>query len=247
MTQVAEVHAFPSSTVTQHVALWIAQRLLSLLSTSHKTCLLLSGGSSIPMYQQLIQHLPATADFSSFTIGLVDERFGPMNHIDSNEHQLRAAGIIDFFETRGATFVGMLSDASDPHEASQKANQAYQQVVNNSSQVVLLLGMGPDGHTAGWLPMRSLARFQHTFDVEADVIYYQLDPQDTDNPLTQRFTTTLHTLRQSDQVIVYATGAAKKTAVQHFLEAKLPINEVPSIALYLAKNIPVLLTSNDTL
>lgn len=128
----------------------IATALRTRLHTQNRARLLLSGGSTpAPVYAALSQ---ADLDWSRVHVGLVDERWLPPTDPDSNTHligkhllQNRAAD---------APFEALTGPGIGINDAVDMANWHAARPAD-----VVVLGMGPDGHTASLFPgMTGLAQ-----------------------------------------------------------------------------------------
>ncbi|XP_063038023.1 6-phosphogluconolactonase-like isoform X2 [Melospiza melodia melodia] len=86
---------------------------------------------------------------------------------------------------------------------------------------LLLLGVGPDGHTASLFPGHALLQEQNS------LISYLLD---SPKPPPQRVTMTLPLLNAAKSVLVVATGASKAPVIQRILEQQEP-DPVPAARL----------------
>src|SRR4051812_3889189 len=81
----------------------IQKRLMSELRQRERAVWLITGGSSIPLIVDIMNHLPEE-DTAKLTMFLTDERFGEVGHVHSNAKQLLDAG----FTPKQATFVPVL-------------------------------------------------------------------------------------------------------------------------------------------
>lgn len=198
-------HIYSSESVENATAQVVAMELQKLAATGQPAVVLLSGGSAIKMYALALSLLPAEFSLANLTFGLVDERRGTLGHADSNETQLRAAGVVAELEKRGSRFVPMLSPT---------AEQDYQALLAGAKSLLILAGMGDDGHTLGWLPTFTTEKFHALYDKTSTLSEYDVDPRDSNNPFTKRITITLPVIRQANLVMVYATGAKKQQALQ---------------------------------
>lgn len=193
--------------------------------------LLLSGGSCIDVAKALVKLLPTNASLSQLTVGLADERLVPRGDINSNEQQLRDAGVLAAFENLGATFIPLLGD--DAEKSAEQANTLYQEKIKASEKIILLAGMGADGHTAGILPHTSAEAFQ-LFSTDSYVTSYQI-PAESDNPFKSRITITMATLAFIDTVFLYVLGEEKLPALQSLIAKNRNLHELPALSLYLSQ------------
>jgi len=157
---------------------------------------LLSGGSAISVAVEAASHV--ISDTSKLTVGLIDERYGPPAHSDSNWYQLESAG----FKVTGAKMKPMITGL-DVEQTADSYNHFIKSAANYDYRIGLL-GIGTDGHIAGILP-GSPALVSSKF-----VDFYQ-------GPDYQRVTLTAKGLDRLDKVVVYAAGDGKKTALENLV------------------------------
>lgn len=117
------------------------------LKLNKKVLWLVCGGSSIKIAvaasRKLTDHLPG-----QLTIGLTDERFGPVGHADSNWHQLVSSGLMVDSANILPTLTGSTSVTDTTNSYESKLNNA----LRATEFVIALFGVGQDGHIAGILP-----------------------------------------------------------------------------------------------
>jgi 6-phosphogluconolactonase/glucosamine-6-phosphate isomerase/deaminase len=223
-----------------------AKHIFTVLTAKHffecNSVMLLSGGSAIGVAKELLSLLPADTSLSSVTFALADERWVDLSSKDSNAVQLTEAGVIAEIEKRGGTFIPLLtSDVTSPEELVLKANAIYEELLKQAEQIVMIAGIGADGHTAGMLPHATSEEFE-LFSQAEHVVSYTI-PEQSDNPFKQRITTTLATLSFVDTVFLYATGEEKAAVLNTFIKKDQPLHQVPALSLYLSQQPVQLLTT----
>lgn len=124
------------------LAATVAQRLSVAIRRDGQAVLAVSGGKSPVPFFHALRSQPL--DWSRVQITLVDERFVPADHPDSNAALVREHLLQD--AAAAARFLPLVGDASDDVVELAAANAAYQH------PTVAVLGMGEDGHTASLFP-----------------------------------------------------------------------------------------------
>lgn len=209
---------------TEPVATYIAKVLTKHLEQGQRVLWLLSGGSAIDVAVRVSKQLKGI-DLQHLTVTLADERFGPVGHADSNWLQLQNAG----FLLPGAQVIPVLRGLElAPTAAAFGA--VLERVFRNADYRLALLGIGPDGHTAGILP-GSVAV------TATGMATSYVTEQFT------RVTTTMGAIGQLDEAVVYAMGEAKRPALEA-LQQERPLAEQPAQVL---KTVPKITIFNDQL
>jgi len=201
------------------VGQYVADLIAAQLGDNRTVLWLLSGGSAVAVAVAAARHL-AGRGLSGLTVSLIDERYGPVGHEQSNWRQLQDAG----FELLGAALHQVLSGApqSDTAEAYDEFLHAE---FNRTDFSIGLLGIGPDGHTSGILP--------HSPAVTALGLVTAYDGGEF-----QRITTTPRALSYLDEAVVYAVGKIKWPVLDR-LETDLPFAEQPAQALKAATKLTI--------
>jgi 6-phosphogluconolactonase len=203
--------------------------------------LLLSGGSCIEVASEVLKLIPGELSLQNVTVALADERWVPVGSQDSNEQQLREKGVIQTFESRGARFIPMLGKHDSSIETASMLNEEYKQLFSENDAVLLLAGMGADGHTLGILPNTDASTFMQKFSGKELVTFYELS-SNQDNPYKERLTLTFSALPFVTHLFLYATGANKSNALKHFIAKDTALHLAPVLGLYVTEVTPVLLT-----
>lgn len=176
----------------------------------------LSGGSSpAPAYQAFAA---MDLDWSRVDVGLVDERWVDIDHQGSNEamirHALRAA--------QGVTIFGMKTPHAMPLEAEPTLDPIYQ---NLRPFDVVVMGMGPDAHTASWFP--GSPQLTNCLDIDASATMLGVDasaaPVAGDYPW--RMTMTLPPVAEAAHIVFLLFGADKKEVLHTAINT--PVTQAP--------------------
>ncbi len=181
---------FITTTTPDAAGEYLADVIATQLAASRTVLWLVSGGSAVAVAVAASHHL-AGHDLSRLTVSLIDERYGPVGHPDSNWSKLQNAG----FELDGATRHPVLADApqADTAEAFDEFLQAQ---FARTDYHVGLLGIGSDGHTSGILP--------HSPALTAPGLVASYDGGGY-----QRITTTPRAIAHLSEAVVYAVGQDK--------------------------------------
>jgi 6-phosphogluconolactonase/glucosamine-6-phosphate isomerase/deaminase len=183
------------------------------LSAGTSVAWFLSGGSAIAIAVETAKRITEGEPRKQLRILQIDERYGPVGHPDSNWQKLMDSG----FRCEGAVYRPILHDLSFPETVSSY-DETLQDVLNNGGLRVGLLGIGPDGHTAGMLPGSTAAN-----ETEKLAVGYQ-------GPDFTRITMTTPAMAQLDLALVFAGGEDKRPTLQK-LEGDAPLSVQPAQAI----------------
>ena len=185
-------------------------RLMGRLRRAHEVHLAVSGGS---VATRALPAIVAAAnavglDWGRVHIWFADERFAPRGHADRN-----ASAVMVALRQAPGFFASQLHipAASDVGVSLDEAAAAYDRELlrhlpGSVPQLdVVLLGMGPDGHTASLFPGRDELAIDDRFVVPV---------RDSPKPPPERVTFTLPVINGAEHVLVYATGEGKAEALR---------------------------------
>lgn len=131
--------------LAKRLATDVAEQLRAAIAAKGRAVLVVSGGRSpVAFFQALAQ---AALDWSKVTVSLADERWVPVEHVDSNEGLLRRYLLQG--NAAKARFFGLYRNAASLDAAALATDQALAELPPID---VLVLGMGDDGHTASLFP-----------------------------------------------------------------------------------------------
>lgn len=188
----------------------ITQDLKGAIDAKGGATLLLSGGSTPSGLYKLLSF--SEINWSVVRIGLVDERFVPLNHPQSNFKLLEET--ISQNQAGAASILPMILDEKDYEHNLKLVEESYNIFAHPD---VVLLGMGADGHTASIFPN--------------DAASMQADKQDqclvsNSNAPTapkQRITLNGPVLRKANSLYLMITGKEKKDILEQSSLLQLPI------------------------
>lgn len=203
---------------------YLVEVLGSSVSKNKKVLWLVPGGSNIEVVIRVMDRLKAI-DLNGLTLMLSDERYGPIDHKDSNYFQLKKAGL----NLSGATFEPTLNGSSF-EENLVYANHLAERLFKDADKIIAFLGMGSDGHIAGILPNSPAVN-------SSDLIacYQAAD-------FTRITLTPEAFLSGVDEVVIGAFGESKKPQLKALKDQVLPINDQPA---QLLKRIKKTIIFND--
>jgi 6-phosphogluconolactonase len=211
------IHANDNQTPAQALASRIRQRL----TTGQSVVWLVSGGSAIAVAVRARQLLGAIGPDEHVSVCLIDERFGPVGHADSNWQQLLDAG----FDTTGLQAYPILADSTDVGQTAARYDATLTQLLQPDAYSIGLFGIGSDGHTAGLLP--------HSAPLSADELVGRYQ-----GPDYERVTITPRLIKRLNEIVVYACGDAKGHALEQ-MQQDGSASDIPARLLWGTQNTTV--------
>lgn len=180
-----------------------------------------SGGSTPKPLFEAMQQSPL--DWRHIDVALVDERWVPFEHPRSNEafvsRSLLAGRATD------ARLVGMKTDDENAAAAVSAVNERYARLSQPFNSV--LLGVGPDGHTASLFP--GAEGLELAFAVDAPLcVALTARPSVVTGEETERMSLSARAIADADHVVVMITGEEKRQTLEGALEpdSGLPVGRL---------------------
>jgi len=170
--------------------------------------LVLAGGSTPARAYQLLSEAPVA--WGAVTVLFGDERCVPPDHPDSNYLMARRS----LLDSVSPGSVHRMAGELGPDRAAS----LYDPVVRWLSPLdLVLLGMGPDGHTASLFPGRP--------ELSAEAL--AVGVREAPKPPPERVTLTLGCLRQARRVVFLVTGGDKAAAFAAAARGEVPAGMIP--------------------
>ena len=180
-----------------------------------RTALFLSGGSTPkPLYQILAKE----GKLKVGAVAMVDERFGPSFHQNSNEKMIKDTGLLSYLESRDIPLYGILKNKS-LGKTARDYDSKVRKLLNQFPKSIAILGIGEDGHTA------SLRAGIQNSKVKSQKLAISI--KDFPGEFRERITLTFHALSQMDLLIVLVFGKEKRKALNLMFSGG-PIGEIPA-------------------
>jgi 6-phosphogluconolactonase len=176
----------------------------------------LSGGSSPePAYRAFATK---DLDWSKVDIALVDDRWVEVDQAGSNQAMIERV----FAAAPGITIFGMKLPAASPKLAEAELDGVYRALRPFDA---IVLGMGPDAHTASWFPASPDLAACLNPQGPATVLGVDASLAAVAAPYPQRMTMTLPVVSEAQQILILLFGADKKQILQQALD--MPVTNAP--------------------
>jgi 6-phosphogluconolactonase len=169
----------------------------------------LSGGRTPGGLYQLLASEPyaSQVDWSRVYIYFGDERYVPMDHLDSNYRMARET-LLDLVPIPPKQILRVQTELPDPQLAAANYAQVLQSSLPEGGCLdLVLLGVGSDGHTASLFPETSILT---VYDRLAAAVYVE-------KLSAWRISMTYPTIEMARQILFLVTGVDKAPVVAHVL------------------------------
>ncbi|MEO1043276.1 MAG: 6-phosphogluconolactonase [Pseudomonadota bacterium] len=188
----------------------VATALSAALETKERVSLAVSGGSSPLQVHGLLAERPLAWD--RVDVVLVDERWVAPDHEGSNEAFVRETLLHDC--AQDAQLTGLWSETGNLPAGATIASRAMAYV--SQPLDVVLLGMGPDGHTASWFPSAE-GLTAALADDASPVVAIRAQASDVTGALTERLTLSLPMVAEATSISLLMRGETKRAVFEQAL------------------------------
>lgn len=173
---------------------------------------LLSGGSTpMNLYSLLSEE---TIEWKKVKIGLVDERFVPIENLFNNETQIKNSLLKN--SAKFATIFGMVYNYENEMLNLKMVNQQYKTFFERIDFTIL--GMGEDGHTASLFPGdKESEELMNTSNIG---IFSTKSPSFPYN----RITCSKELIAKSNYIALFINGESKFNVLKNSIETQVPIS-----------------------
>jgi len=202
----------------------LADSLTAALDKHSRVLWLVPGGSNIAIAVNVMRAIPEALT-AKLHIMLTDERYGEVDHADSNFRQLREAG----FDTKQAVFIPTLQSGLSIEATVPAFSEVFERESGQAGFVIAQFGIGADGHIAGILPSSPATASQSL------CVGYHTDQFD-------RLTLTFTALKRVDTAYACVYGDSKKPTLLQLQSTETPLAEQPCQIL---RHIPEAYVYND--
>ncbi|KAJ0407667.1 hypothetical protein ATCC90586_001849 [Pythium insidiosum] len=203
------VHVFATTdAVGQAVGHLVHKHSREAIAKHGRFTLALSGGSLPKILNKGLASIKDGLDFSKWHVFFADERCVPLDHDDSNYKACKEALFdhVPIPSNQIYTIDASLSPEAAAADYTSKLASVWGNVLPRFD--LLLLGMGPDGHTCSLFPGHPLLHESRLFVAAIE---------DSPKPPPQRITLTYPVVNNAMHVAFVATGASKAPLMAHML------------------------------
>ncbi|MSU55854.1 MAG: hypothetical protein EXS51_00885 [Candidatus Taylorbacteria bacterium] len=181
-----------------------------------------SGGSALALVEPSI-----LSENAELTVSVLDEHYTE-DETNRNFCKLQKTAYFLALKKMGATVFDPFGGAVE--EAGKRFDTFLKdwRVKYPTGKIVVTVGMGSDGHTAGIVPFSDADSFQKLFFTpDTLAVGYKTGY----GPFPERVTATCSLIAKASDVILYAVGREKAEALLTFLDGRRPIHDFPAMFL----------------
>ena len=201
MSAAPRVRVFPDAeSVAERAAALIDQRIAHARAYGRELHVALAGGGTPKRAYELLA--ANEGSWKHVHLWLGDERCVPEDHPDSNARMVRESLLA--VERPEPPVLHVVASPEVPEDAAWLYGLQIREHVPDAVFDIVLLGMGPDGHTCSLFPGHPV------LDVSQAIV---APVRDSPKPPPERVTLTLPVLRAARHTLLLATGEEKREAL----------------------------------
>ena len=198
-----------------------------------------SGGSTpSPIYERLSRRRNVQ-DWQHTLVTLVDERYVPEPHPDSNAALLRRTLITR--EAAGAEFIPLYSSQITVDRAAALATRTLKAELDGQPFDAVLLGMGEDGHICSMFPDNPALK-QLLAPNNPPLVLAVPKSRSTSAPQQDRLSMNIPWLASARRVVLALTGAKKREVFEREVAGDPSVSPIAALVAARAGDIEVLWT-----
>ena len=220
VSRIMPSHTIISGNETQTINAFVVHLLKAIESLAPNRDFItigLSGGSFIKLFSDEMakQKDKFQAYHDKLRFLLCDERFVPLNHSDSTYYGFLSNNLFKNLNIPNEHVYPIKADASSVEECAKDYEARIRPLLNKHNGFdILVLGMGPDGHTCSLFPNHPL------FLEAASQTNLVLPISDSPKPPPARVTLTLNYINNSDYLMFFSVGEGKAEMLRKILTEK---------------------------
>ncbi|KAG0026291.1 suppressor of los1-1 [Podila clonocystis] len=210
-----QIYTFPdTAALSQGLDKYVAKLSAEAIHRHGKFTVALSGGSLPKQLSAVLKH-NSSVDFTKWIVYFADERCVPLDHEDSNyllaKHELfdHVPILLENIHTIDPELVNDPEEAAEDYISQLAKTFATKDTVRFPVFDLILLGVGPDGHTCSLFPDHELLK-ENTEWVASIT--------DSPKPPSRRITLTFPVLNHAHHVAFVAAGAGKQDMLHKLLD-----------------------------
>ena len=203
--------------------------------------LMVSGGSAL----EILDFVGTTAMGENLTVSMLDDRFSEDKEIN-NFSQLQKTDFYSQALEAGVSFFASLPRKEDTMQTLSERwenNLKTWRKENPKGIIIAILGMGPDGHTAGIFADEDKKSFEQLFNAKPLLTAYNVGNK---HQYKDRITSTITFLEKINFGIAFVCGQDKKEKLDLVIKNQGEVNELPALAWHGIKNIRIFTDINLT-
>eukprot|EP00047_Mylnosiga_fluctuans_P005773 m.242622 g.242622 ORF g.242622 m.242622 type:complete len:240 (-) comp14073_c0_seq1:93-812(-) len=202
------LHVYATKDLAAQALCGFILRVAAQSITSHGHFSLAISGGSLPALLQGLRD--ANTDWGKWLVFLSDERVVPLDHADSNYKAIQDA-FLSKVPVPASNVFAITPGLDASHAAADYESRLLAALGQEPALDLVLLGMGPDGHTCSLFPGHALLQEKSKW-----IAYLEDSPK----PPPARITLTLRALTAAKNVAFACLGESKAAMVQQVLDPK---------------------------